>query len=177
MPPISKSSRSIKPPTPNTGNTYRDRCITLIYNALNRGQITKTQGAINHPHKLAVNVERYIYQLHNFTVSKGYKDCIRSKIWNLNDKKNPALRENLINNIFSAEEFARMSSEEMASRERQLQNILSRQSSLKASIGVVDLKPMKWEDGDLGEPTTCLTLGQSFDLPIWDPTGISYMPR
>jgi len=44
-----------------------------------------------------------------------YNQAVRSRVFNLNDKSNPALRENVLSGAISAEKFATMSSEEMAS--------------------------------------------------------------
>ena len=43
--------------------------------------------------------------------NKKYKDTTSSKIWNLKDKKNPELRQNVVEGIIGEEEFAGMSSE------------------------------------------------------------------
>jgi len=42
---------------------------------------------------------------------------VRSRIFNLKDKKNPALRENVLFGVIEPEKFATMTSEEMASDE------------------------------------------------------------
>ena len=42
-----------------------------------------------------------------------YNQAVRSRVFNLNDKSNPALRENVLSGAISAEKFATMSSEEM----------------------------------------------------------------
>jgi hypothetical protein len=56
-------------------------------------------------------IEHYIYRNSNFTVNKHYKDTARSKIWNLKDKKNPELRQNVAEGFITEEEFAKMDAE------------------------------------------------------------------
>lgn len=56
-------------------------------------------------------IEQYIYRNSNYTVNKNYKDTARSKIWNLKDKKNPELRQNVAEGSINEEEFAQMDAE------------------------------------------------------------------
>jgi len=86
-------------------------------------------------------IEHYIYRNSNFTVNKHYKDTARSKIWNLKDKKNPELRQNVAEGSITEEEFAKMDAEAMASKERKRQNTMIRKNSLASSIAVVDYNP------------------------------------
>ena len=46
-----------------------------------------------------------------------YKNQIRSRVFNLKDKKNPALRQNLLLGLVTPERLAKMTSEEMANDE------------------------------------------------------------
>ncbi|CAG8778719.1 14109_t:CDS:2, partial [Racocetra fulgida] len=96
--------------------------------------------------------------------NKHYKDIARSKIWNLKDSKNPELRENVISGNIGAEEFAKMDSEAMASKERKRQNNIIRQISLANSIAVTDLKPIPM-DSDSNERK--ITLGDRVGNRVW----------
>jgi hypothetical protein len=61
----------------------------------------------------------------------------------------------VINRDISAEEFAHMTSEEMASPQRRQENIRLRRNSLTQTVGVNDLQPVKSLDEDVpGEPGT-----------------------
>lgn len=66
------------------------------------------------PEDLAVRIEEEHYKLNGSTNDK-YKAAIRSKIFNLRDKKNPDLRANVLTGVITPERFATMTSEDMAS--------------------------------------------------------------
>ena len=68
------------------------------------------------PEELAELIEDHIFKQVKSTSSK-YKNQVRSRVFNLKDKKNPALRENVLCGVISVEKIATMSSEEMASDE------------------------------------------------------------
>jgi transcription elongation factor S-II len=63
---------------------------------------------------LAELVEETIFNNHKSTNPK-YKNAVRSRVFNLKDKKNPELRENVLCGVISPERLAVMKSEEMAS--------------------------------------------------------------
>lgn len=62
---------------------------------------------------LAIEIEAAIFNLYGD--SEKYTSTFRSRIFNLRDKKNPALRENVVLGNLSPEKFAKMTAEEMAS--------------------------------------------------------------
>jgi hypothetical protein len=72
--------------------------------------------------------------------------CIRSRILNLKDKKNPLLRAGVLSRAISPLELAHMSSEEMASPQRRQENIRLRRNSLTQTVGLNDLRPMGMAD-------------------------------
>ncbi|RIA94878.1 transcription elongation factor S-II [Glomus cerebriforme] len=118
-----------------TGDKFRDNCITLIHKALTGDdKIKNNEAEESRLAEKARLIEYYIYRNSNFTVNKYYKDTARSKIWNLKDKKNPELRQNVAEGFISEEEFAQMDAEAMASKERKRQNIIIRKNSLASSI-------------------------------------------
>jgi len=61
-------------------------------------------------------LEDEIHNLHKNNQMK-YKNQIRSRVFNLKDKKNPMLRGNLLLGIITPQKLACMTSEEMASDE------------------------------------------------------------
>ncbi|CAG8723528.1 16237_t:CDS:2, partial [Cetraspora pellucida] len=115
--------------------------------------------------EVARRVEQSMYRDCNFQVNKHYKDIARSKVWNLKDSKNPELRENVISGNIDAEEFAKMDSEAMASKERKRQNNIIRKNSLANSIAIIDLKPIPMDDSDPNERK--ITLGDRAGNRVW----------
>ena len=65
---------------------------------------------------LATMLESEIFNLYNQT-SQKYKNQIRSRVFNLKDKKNPMLRSNFLLGMITPQRLAKMTSEEMASDE------------------------------------------------------------
>ncbi|GBB98949.1 hypothetical protein RclHR1_03370016 [Rhizophagus clarus] len=118
-----------------TGDKFRDNCITLLHKALiGDDKIKINEEEESRLAEKAKLIEHYIYKNSNSTVNKNYKDTARSKIWNLKDKKNPELRQNVAEGFINEEEFAQMDAEAMASKERKRQNIIIRKNSLASSI-------------------------------------------
>ncbi|CAH1762292.1 8289_t:CDS:2 [Entrophospora sp. SA101] len=123
-----------------TGDRFRDNCLKLLYKALIGDQTNIDEVYESRLAEKARKIEHYIHRSCDFTVNKKYKDTTRSKIWNLKDKKNPELRQNVVEGIIGEEEFAGMSSEAMASKERRRANKILRKNSLAQSIAVVETK-------------------------------------
>ncbi|KAJ2395385.1 AAA+-type ATPase, partial [Coemansia sp. RSA 2603] len=97
---------------PKTGDSVRDKCIELLYNSMavdcdaNSELLSGLAGGIE-----TIEFEK------TKSVSPTYRARIRSLCLNLRDKKNPDLRNSVINGNISVERFCSMSSEEMASKE------------------------------------------------------------
>lgn len=72
---------------------------------------------------MAEIIEDKIYEKNKQTNPK-YKAQVRSRVFNLKDKKNPSLRENVLCGVIKPEKLAVMTSEEMASDEVRLWYIL-----------------------------------------------------
>ncbi|KAM9454755.1 transcription elongation factor A N-terminal and central domain-containing protein [Clarias gariepinus] len=93
----------------------RNKCVELLIQALNTDQTDPE--LIN---QLAHIIETDIDSLHGCNPHK-YKSCIRSKVANLKNPKNPHLREGLLTGTLAPGVFVRMSAQEMAGDElRQL---------------------------------------------------------
>ena len=73
-------------------------------------------GIVCSPEELAEVVEDKIFEKNKQTNPK-YKAQVRSRVFNLKDKKNPSLRENVLCGVIKPEKLAVMTSEEMASDE------------------------------------------------------------
>ena len=73
-------------------------------------------GVVSSPEELAEIIEDKIFEKNKQTNPK-YKAQVRSRVFNLKDKKNPSLRENVLCGTIKPEKLAIMTSEEMASDE------------------------------------------------------------
>uniref|UniRef100_A0A8R1DX93 Transcription elongation factor n=1 Tax=Caenorhabditis japonica TaxID=281687 RepID=A0A8R1DX93_CAEJA len=99
------------PPKHLENDETRLKCAQLVLSALRTGNLP--QGTLD-PEELAVQIEEKLYSVHRDT-NKNYSAAVRSRVFNLRDKKNPALRENVLTGVVRADKFATMTSEEMAS--------------------------------------------------------------
>lgn len=116
-----------------TGDKTRDKCIELLYDAL-----ALDSGAPNDLiAQRAVAVEKAVAEELGSS-SGGYKAKIRSLFVNLKDKNNPSLREGVVSGDISATRFAKMTSEEMASGERQAANRKIVEENLFNSLGAAE---------------------------------------
>jgi len=98
-----------------TGDEIRLSCRRLLATAL-RGEGELPEGTVKTPEELAELIEETIFNNHKSTNPK-YKNAVRSRVFNLKDKKNPELRENVLCGVISPERLAVMKSDEMASDE------------------------------------------------------------
>lgn len=74
-------------------------------------------GTLSTPEDLAEIIEETIFDKFGRQTSTKYKTQIRSRVFNLKDKKNPELRQNVLCGVIKPEKLALMTSEEMASEE------------------------------------------------------------
>jgi len=96
-----------------TGDTTRDKCVELIYDAL----ACDSSAPIERVSDKAHNVEKCVWVNMGGTTA-DYKSKIRSLFVNLKDKSNPGLRTSIVEGLLSPEKFSKMTSQEMASEER-----------------------------------------------------------
>ncbi|KAF6020739.1 TCEA1 [Bugula neritina] len=101
-------------PSMVTGDPVRTKCREMIETSL-RGDGDLPDGS-GSPEILAASIEEEIYKEFKNTDNK-YKNKVRSRVANLRDKKNPALRENVLLCSISPERLVKMTPEEMASDE------------------------------------------------------------
>lgn len=104
------------------GNAFRalqSRCksITALTNALKSGELPD---GTQDPEELAERIEEAVFQAVG-GVNDRYRSAVRSRLFNLRDKKNLALRENVLTGAVTAKRFASMTAEEMASDEMKKQ--------------------------------------------------------
>lgn len=143
---IPESLRTSFPRKPTaTSDDVRLSCRKMIANAL-KGEGELPDGMCKSPEDLAELIEDAIFQKFRSTNPK-YKNQIRSRVFNLRDKKNPELRENVLCGSIKEEKLAFMTSEEMASDEVkqirqkfQKEGIDSAQLSIKQGTTTQSLK-------------------------------------
>jgi len=103
-----------------SGDEVRSRCRDLLLSAI-KGDGVMPEGVEEHRcEDLATSLESEIFASYKQTNQK-YKNQVRSRVFNLKDKKNPALRNNLLLGFVTPEKLAKMTSEEMASDETKAQ--------------------------------------------------------
>ncbi|EFO86143.1 hypothetical protein GCK72_005664 [Caenorhabditis remanei] len=121
------------PPKHLENDETRLKSAQLLLSALRFGEMP--QGTLD-PEELAVQIEEKLYSVHRDT-NKNYSAAVRSRIFNLRDKKNLALRENVLTGVVRAEKFATMTSEEMASPEiRNMRDKFTKEAILEHQMSV-----------------------------------------
>ncbi|XP_027203932.2 RNA polymerase II elongation factor [Dermatophagoides pteronyssinus] len=100
----------------DTNNTIRLKCRELLSNALKPDAEMEKDEAFYDVEILAAEIEDNIYKEFKDTNLK-YKNRVRSRVSNLNDKKNPDLKLNVLRGHIKPERIAIMTAEEMASNE------------------------------------------------------------
>lgn len=98
-----------------SGDEVRSRCRDLLLGAI-KGQELPEGVTDSSCQEIATNLEQAIFNQFNQT-NQRYKNQVRSRVFNLKDKKNVRLRTNLLTGILSAEKLAKMTSEELANDE------------------------------------------------------------
>jgi len=99
-----------------SGDEVRSRCRDLLLTAIKGDGVLPEGVEVDRCGDLATSLEGEIFGQFKQTNQK-YKNQIRSRVFNLKDKKNPALRQNLLLGHVTAERLAKMTSEEMANDE------------------------------------------------------------
>ncbi|XP_075446308.1 transcription elongation factor A N-terminal and central domain-containing protein isoform X1 [Ascaphus truei] len=95
-------------------SVLRTKCTDLLYRALT--EPTECQDREEKAKNFANEIEENIYALHAGN-DKKYRNCIRSKVSNLKNSKNPHLKEHIFSGALSTKAFAEMSVMEMANDE------------------------------------------------------------
>lgn len=102
------------PATSTMTDAVRLKCREMLANAI-KAQGETPEGCPS-PEELADELEECIYVEFNNTDMR-YKNRVRSRMANLKDPKNPALRSNFVSGAITANKLAKMTPEEMASDE------------------------------------------------------------
>jgi len=119
----------------STGDTTRDKCAELIYDALASDSGAPTEQILSR----AKAIESTILA-DNGGVTAAYKAKIRSLYVNLKDKNNPSLRENIVTGDLSVARFCKMTSQEMASEERKAADSKIREENLFKTLGAEEVQ-------------------------------------
>jgi len=98
-----------------SGDEVRSRCRDLLLGAI-KGDELPEGIEMQRCEDMATELEEAIYKEFKSTNPK-YKNQVRSRVFNLKDKKNSGLRESLLLGSITPERLAKMSSAEMASDE------------------------------------------------------------
>lgn len=108
----------------DTTNAVRLKCRELLSSALKCEDMPEGCNTDS----LAAKIEESIYNEFGDTNNK-YKNRVRSRVSNLKDSKNPALRLNVLHGAIEPERIARMTAEEMASDDmKQLRQRLTKEA-------------------------------------------------
>jgi transcription elongation factor S-II len=115
----------------------RERNVTILSKSLTSGALP--DGSLD-PDDVALQIEAAIFELHGD--SEKYTSTIRSRVFNLRDKKNPDLRENVILGSVSPSKFAKMTAEEMASSDmKKLRDAFTKEAINEHQMGVQEGTP------------------------------------
>ena len=112
----SQPTKAAAPISSRTADSVRQKSREMLCAAI-KGDGTPVDGAANSRY-LANILEECIHEVFP-TADKKYASTIRSKIFNLRDTHNPQLRLKFLHGKITPQDFARMTSMEMASEELQ----------------------------------------------------------
>ena len=98
---------------PSTGNKIRNKCLEMLYSALQINSSSKSSTQIS---KVTANIERCVYD--QFGVDDQYKSKIRMLVSNLKAKNNHELASRVLSGEMTAKEFATASAQELMSSDR-----------------------------------------------------------
>ncbi|TFK38327.1 transcription elongation factor [Crucibulum laeve] len=115
------------------GDTTRDKCTELIYDALSFDSSAPVELIL----RRAQAIEKAVHDEFNSTDGQ-YKAKIRTLFVNLKDKNNPSLRENVVSGELAAERFSKMTSQDMASEERKAADQKIREANFHNSLSAAE---------------------------------------
>ena len=118
-PPANNSAKPVTPNNPpfrqtsfpaNTTNEVRLKCREMLTNALKHEDFYDADESLYDPEDLAAKIEDSIFKEFKDTNMK-YKNRIRSRVANLNDKKNPDLKLNVLRGSIKPDKIAVMTAD------------------------------------------------------------------
>merc|ERR1719474_600650 len=127
-----------------SGDEVRSRCRDLLLSAI-KGEGGLPEGTSEEScQDIATSLEEHIFAQFKQT-NQRYKTQIRSRVFNLKDKKNPMLRMNLLIGMLSAEKLSQMTSDQMANEDIKKQ----REAFVKQGINDAQLAQVEGTKTDL----------------------------
>jgi len=122
---------------PDTHDQVRLSCRRLLSAALKGSQEEEIEGLSKSPDELAALIEDAVFKKQRRETGMKYKNQIRSRVFNLKDKKNPELRMNVLMGIILPDRIAVMTPEEMASDEmKNLRNAHAKEGIDAAQLAI-----------------------------------------
>jgi len=119
----------------NIGDTTRDKCAELIYDALASDSAAHSDLIVTR----AKGIEAAVLAEHG-GITATYKQKIRSLMVNLKDKNNPGLREAIVSGDLPVARLAKMTSQDMASEERKAADNKIIADNLFKALGAEDVQ-------------------------------------
>jgi len=113
---VEKKSQEVSRHNSFSGDEVRSRCRSLLLSSIKGADALPEGVSEDRVEDLATELEDEIFKIHRQTNQK-YKNQVRSRVFNLKDKKNTSLRRNFLLGILMPEKLAKMTSEEMANDE------------------------------------------------------------
>jgi len=130
---------SSKPKPNGEIDEIRGKTVKMLINALRIGELPD---GTHDPEGLAIRIEERIFEQFSSNTGDKYRAAVRSRVFNLRDKKNQALRENVLTGVVSPEKFALMTTDEMASDEmRTVRERFTKESILDHQMAVQEGTP------------------------------------
>jgi len=121
---------------PDTHDQVRLSCRRLLSAALKGGE-EEIEGLSKSPEELAALIEDAIFRKQRQDTGMKYKNQVRSRVFNLKDKKNPGLRMNVLLGLIAPDKIATMTAEEMASDEmKNLRNAAAKEGMDAARLAI-----------------------------------------
>ncbi|KAI9927848.1 hypothetical protein ASPWEDRAFT_557759 [Aspergillus wentii DTO 134E9] len=131
VPPDKRTWKADKVDINQTSNRIRDSCIGLMYDGLCLGSTEMPRAVL----AKASAVEAAAYNTLGPETKEQYRTKMRSLFQNLKNKSNPTLRTRVLNNDVSAEDFVRMSHDELMSAEqREKEQRIKKENMDKAMV-------------------------------------------
>jgi len=135
-----------------THDQVRLGCRKLLAAALKGGE-SEIEGIEHTPEVLSAKIEDIIFRNNKSDTSNmKYKNQVRSRVFNLKDKKNPALRMHVLMGLIPPEKIAVMTADEMASDELKEE----RQAAAKEGMDAARLAVKEGTKTDLLKCGKCL---------------------
>uniref|UniRef100_A0A915EN43 TFIIS n=1 Tax=Ditylenchus dipsaci TaxID=166011 RepID=A0A915EN43_9BILA len=137
----SKGARRSSAVSQNGVSELREKSVEMLANAFRVAELPEDGVCCYDPEALSSKIETILFEIHH-GVGDKYKAALRSRVFNLRDKKNPALRENLLTGAVTAEKFAVMTAQEMASDDmRKTREKFSKESIEEHKISINEGTP------------------------------------